>query len=736
MGGIRRPTPQPPPPPPQPPPDPTFPIPDPTVPDLGPYSAQQHTVDPDRFLLDPTFNQPLLPPQPSPSTSNPPQFPSKRQPPLPTTHSQPNSLRNLWDPTTLISIPTSHPPLPPDSFDLSDDFTADPTPPGFVSRAKHARKVGYGDYIQLLNRFNREQRQGFSDVSIDRFWKPLIANYFAPEATLYIDLISQNTEESRSIKVPVEALPRIWESKVKAGAKEERTLMEDPCEYLLPNGVVVVDCRTTVIITKYKHCVVLTDGHLRVSFHRNKKILSWEFATKRHEELVSKAALTAGNPLGPSLSEFGMPFSVVLQMMIANDLHSMRDKIGQEVAKIAADPQKLASLMNLVGGGVQGGDIFSGLGGQSNGTAYQAISSVLDGAGLDQAIAGGSMAAALAVDGGVAGSRGFPVNFDMGGRYPMRNETIVPNLRDAINPWKHEAQPVLDQRNADPANAEHQQSLMFPGILDEVNPAILAGDADAGDRNGRRGHGDLNLPGKGIGVNVGDLRRRNNGQSAIDAVAAAASGQMGWGVGSSVTGDLGTGDGGGDDLDANLQSIDGSADASLGMGMQRESGPGGRSGASRQGAPPGLAMFRPQGTENERQKPASTRRPRGSRGGSRRGSSGNSRGGGHVQGLKDYNGDNLRAMQRMGRAKAKREASFESAREGGGGGNERGEFGAGSQDQNGGVGAGKKGSRAEVSDGGKDNVQSTGGVRRGAARVAADERADKRQKTGQDAGQK
>eukprot|EP00177_Eucheuma_denticulatum_P004766 GFKZ01008661.1.p1 GENE.GFKZ01008661.1~~GFKZ01008661.1.p1 ORF type:complete len:774 (+),score=121.58 GFKZ01008661.1:118-2322(+) len=734
MGGLRRPTPQPPPPPPQPPPDPNFPIPDPTVSDLAQYSAQQPTVDPERFLLDPTFNHPSLPPHPTPSTSNPAQFTSKRQPPLPTTHAQPNALRNPWDPTSLISIPAAHPPMPPDSFDLSDDLAADPTPPGFVSRAKHARKVGYGDYIQLLNRFNRDQRQGASNVSVDRFWKHLIANYFAPEATLHIDLISQNTKESQSIKVPVEALPRIWESKVEAGTKEERTLMEDPCEYLLPSGVVVVDCLTTVIITKYEHSVVLTDGHLRVSFHRNKKILAWEFSTTRHEELVSKAGLTAGSPLGPSLSEFGIPFSVVLQMTIANDLHSMRDKIGQEVAKIAADPQKLVSLMNLVGGGVHGGDIFPGLSGQSNGTAYQAISSVLDGAGLDQGIAGGGMAAALTVDGGGAGSRAFPVNFDMGGRYPMKNETIVPNLRDAINPWKHEAQPVIDQQNTDPTSAEHQQSLMFPGILDEVNPAILSGEGDAGDRSGRRGHGDLNLPGKGMGGNVGDLRRRPSGQSVIDAVAAAASGQGGWGVGSSVTGDPGTGDGGGGDQDANLQAIDGSADAIL--AMQRESGTGGRSGGVRQGAPPGLAMFTPQGTENERQKPTTARRPRGSRGGSRRGGSGSSRGGGHMQGLKDYNGDNLRAMQRTGRGKAKREASFESARGGGGGGTERGEFGPGSQDQNGGVGGGKKGSRAEVGDGGKDNVQSTGGMRRGAARVVADERADNRQKAGQEAGQK
>lgn len=520
---------------------------------------------------------------------------------------------------------------------------------------------------------------------------------------------------------------------MEAGAKEERTLMEDPCEYLLPSGVVVVDCLTTVIITRYEHSMVMTDGHLRVTFHRDKKILSWEFSTRKHEEFVFKAGLVAGSPLGPALSEFGLPFSVVLQMMIANDLHSMRDKIGQEVAKIAADPQKLASLMNLVSENFQTGDLFTGIGGQSNGHAFRAISSVLDGAVVDHRVAGGSMAMASAGDGGGGGTRGFPVNLDMDTRPAMKNETIVPNLQDAISSWKYEPQPVIDQQNHDPANAENAQPLMFPGIFDDVNPAILTADGDAGDRSGRRGHGDLNLPGKGMGVNVEDLNQRQRGQSAIDAVAAAASGQGGWGLGSSAAGDLGTGDGGADELDPNLQLIDASADASL--GMQRESGTGSRSGGARQSAPPGLAMFRPQGTENERHKPTTTRRIRGSRGGSRRGGSGSSRGGGNVQGLKDYNGENLRAMQRMGRGKAKREASSESAREGGGGGNERGDFGAGSQDQNGGVGGGKKGSRAE-GDGGKDNVQSTGSSRRGGGGVVGDERADKRQKTGQNTGQK
>lgn len=723
MGGLRRPNPSralTPPPNYQP-----FSLADVSIADLPKYSHDP--ANNDRFLLDSSrldFDD-ALQTRPYPNNFDAKQNHSRSQP-------APSAYPNPWESAFLSANPTPAA-LPPDSFDLSDNLGFDPTSNAFPSEANQSRRVGYGPYVQRLINFNRAQRNG-KNHGLESFWRPLIACYFAPEATLCLNLNSSDSQRPR-VKVPVEALPRLWKSKFDAGAKEERMLLEDPCEHHLPSGIVVVECSRTLIVTVYEHSMVLTDGYLKVSFHRNMKIFAWEFSSEKHEEVFSRAVCSKVGAVMPSpCSKFGLPDSVYQMMEIATDVDNLADKIMDEVAKIASDPQRVSSVADVANSTEHNfNNQFSNFPGQSGGYAYRAIiSSVLDGTSLDRGMPSVSVGALHGGTGGSSSTRGFAGDLDMDVKNAMRNETSVPNMRDVMSSWKLEQ---VDQHQVPgQQNVDQQHSAVFPNLLDEaVRSPFLGGEGE--DVQGmRRGYGDLNLPTKAMDANISDAHSKQRGQSAVDAATAAASGQGGWGAMSAPKTELDSSEIEGDGLDTSIQLLNTAADASL--TMRCESGSGARNKMSRESAPPGLSMFTPQSNDVERSKQGTTRRGRAGKGGSRRGmNSGSARTTSNAAGVKDFK-EGLRGLQRTGSGKTKRGSGPDYAHEGMGGGNDRGTS-ATSQDQNGGIGFGKKGSRTDGMKGGKDDGHGSSGTRRGGTRnLGSEERVDKRQKTGQGVDQK
>lgn len=725
MGGLRRPNPPAAPPPPsnyQP-----LSLADVPVADLPKYPHDP--VNNDRILLDSTrldFDDALH------NRSSPNNFDAKQNHP----RSQPASSAypNLWESSAFLSVNPTPAALPPDSFDLSDNLAVDPTLNAFVSGVNQPRKVDYGPYVQRLINFNRDQRQGTKNDSLECFWRPLIASYFAPEATLCINLDSSDSRTSR-VKMPIEVLPRLWKSKFDAGMKEERMLLEDPCEHHLPDGVVVVECPRALIVTVYEYSVVLTDGHLRVTFQRNKKILEWEFSLQKYEELFTRAACgELGAKVPSSCSEFGLPESVYDMMKIANAVNNIADNIMDEVAKIASDPQKVSNVVDVANSAEQRmNDAFPNILGQSSGHAFRAISSVFDRASLDGGMPSGSVGTPHGgTAGGSSSTRGIAGDADFDVKNATRNETIVPNLRDVMSSWKLEQ---LDQHQVPgQQNVDQQHIAVFPNLLDEAVRSPFLGGGGEHMQGMRRGYGDLNLPTKTMDANMNDAHSKQMGQSAVDAATAAASGQGGWGAMSPTRTELDSNEIEGDGLDTSMHLLNTATDASLTLRCDSRSGA--RNKMPRQGAPPGLSMFTPQSNDVERSKQGATRRSRGGKGGSRRGmNSGNSRATSNVGGLKDFK-EGVRGLQRAGSGKAKRGSGSDYVHEGMGGSNDKGTS-ATSQEQNGGIGFGKKGSRSDVVKGGKDDGHGSSGTRRGSTRnLGTEERLEKRQKTGQGGDQK
>lgn len=700
MGGLRRPNPKPPP------ADPNFPLVDPVPAEITNFPADQ--VDNDRLMLETRLVDFDLQRRvnPSPSHFEPPQRPVKSQPPQTPTYRQPT------EHPSSTPLAGCNVPLPPEAFDIAADLNLDPSADILASRGKNARPVGLGTYVQQLMNFNREQQRGTKDHSLENFWKPLIASYFAPDANLHIDLKSSSRSKPRQIRFPVEALPRIWKSKLEAGVSEERTLLEDPCEFLLPSGFVVVDCPRTVILTTYQNSVVQTDGHLRVSFHRNKKIAMWEFSSKKHEELFTKRGFTAGAvpAIPPSAcSEFGIPAAVVRLMMIANDVNDLADKIGTEISKLMTNPERLSA----VPGPIPPRDGPQPAVGQqapppplsSNGNAYRALSSMLDGPQLEQGDRRANLNTSTGRPGTSGGTPGLPEELDTEMKKAIElDNSLAPNFRDAMTSWR----------------SDSQTSLALSNFFDEAFRVPLAPDLNNTEahKNAARNQADAKVKARQQASGGANLRKQR-GQSAIEAVAAAASGQGGWGVGATGR-DVAAACGIGEDIDQSLQLFGAATD------------PGLRGGASRVGGPPppaGLSLFTPQSTDLARSE-AVLRRERGNHEAALRSMtapSGRTTAGG--QALKDFEG--LRGFQRMP-PKSKRETLPDAGHDTVAG-STHGEFAGTTQgiaEPNGAVRHSKAGGRSDGAKSGKDRTNSTAGSRRNAHRNAsADERMEKRQKT-------
>ncbi|KAK1861642.1 hypothetical protein I4F81_004223 [Pyropia yezoensis] len=160
--------------------------------------------------------------------------------------------------------------------------------------------IGVGDCVARLIKLSEERRR-LAQVSPTvpiAWWRRFVAEFFAPSALLLYDALSSSAAPGGAA-----GYARLLRARFSGvgGIKDERLLLENPCEFLLQSGVIVVDCPRAIFLSEYASSRVHSEGHLRVSFAaRDRKIVCWEFSSRSHVELLDRAALTPGAPLPPS----------------------------------------------------------------------------------------------------------------------------------------------------------------------------------------------------------------------------------------------------------------------------------------------------------------------------------------------------------------------------------------------------------------------------------------------------
>jgi len=124
--------------------------------------------------------------------------------------------------------------------------------------------------------------------------------------------------------------------------------MSNPKEYILANGLMLVDCSMAQLNHVFNDDrVVESHGHLRVTFLPNLKIQIWEFHTKKHQELIPRSLLLQSrlSQEGDALTE---SVEVVLPPSQINDygttITSMR---CLEIAEVVCHLRDLISLSEM-----------------------------------------------------------------------------------------------------------------------------------------------------------------------------------------------------------------------------------------------------------------------------------------------------------------------------------------------------------------------------------------------------
>ncbi|XP_010546085.1 PREDICTED: probable transcriptional regulator SLK2 [Tarenaya hassleriana] len=162
-----------------------------------------------------------------------------------------------------------------------------------------------------LMQYLYHQRQRPSDNSIV-YWKKFVAEYYSPRAkkrwclSLYDNVGHQTlgvfpqaamdawqcdicgSKSGRGFEATFEVLPRLSEIKFASGVIDELLYLGVPFERRTPSGIMILEYEKAVQESVYEHFRVVREGHLRIIFSQELKILSWEFCARRHEELLPR----------------------------------------------------------------------------------------------------------------------------------------------------------------------------------------------------------------------------------------------------------------------------------------------------------------------------------------------------------------------------------------------------------------------------------------------------------------
>uniref|UniRef100_A0ACD5Y0D2 Uncharacterized protein n=1 Tax=Avena sativa TaxID=4498 RepID=A0ACD5Y0D2_AVESA len=147
------------------------------------------------------------------------------------------------------------------------------------------------------------------------YWRKLIDEYFAPRSRERWCVSSYEKRGNTSVAIPqtaqdpwrcdicnthagkgyegtCEILPRLCQIRFDHGVKDEYLFLDMPNEFRLPNGLLLLEHPKVVLKSIYEHQHVTHEGHLRIIFTPELKIMSWEFCSRRHDEYITRKFLT------------------------------------------------------------------------------------------------------------------------------------------------------------------------------------------------------------------------------------------------------------------------------------------------------------------------------------------------------------------------------------------------------------------------------------------------------------
>ncbi|KAL0358987.1 UNVERIFIED_CONTAM: putative transcriptional regulator SLK2 [Sesamum angustifolium] len=182
---------------------------------------------------------------------------------------------------------------------------------GMPPAAAIKRPCDGGVCSRRLMQYLFHQRQRPADNTI-AYWRKFVAEYYSPRAktrwclSMYDNVGHHSlgvfpqaamdawqcdicgSKSGRGFEATFEVLPRLNEIKFGSGVIDELLFLDLPREYRFPSGMMMLEYAKAVQESVYEQLRVVREGHLRIFFTPELKILSWEFCARRHEELLPR----------------------------------------------------------------------------------------------------------------------------------------------------------------------------------------------------------------------------------------------------------------------------------------------------------------------------------------------------------------------------------------------------------------------------------------------------------------
>ncbi|KAF2588547.1 hypothetical protein F2Q70_00039682 [Brassica cretica] len=136
--------------------------------------------------------------------------------------------------------------------------------------------VGVCARKMMMYLYHLQQRPAENCIS---YWRKFVAEYFSPRA-------KQSTKSGKGFEATFDVLARLIEIKFASGIIDELLYLDHPREHRFTNGLMMLEYRKAVQETVHEQFRVVREGHLRIIFSQDLKILTWEFCARRHEELL------------------------------------------------------------------------------------------------------------------------------------------------------------------------------------------------------------------------------------------------------------------------------------------------------------------------------------------------------------------------------------------------------------------------------------------------------------------
>ncbi|XP_071705821.1 probable transcriptional regulator SLK2 [Rutidosis leptorrhynchoides] len=158
------------------------------------------------------------------------------------------------------------------------------------------------------------QRHRPADIN---FWKKFVAEYYSPRAkqrwcfSVHNNVghhqsgvfSPENTDvwhcsicrskSGRGFEAAFEILPRLNDIKFGCGVIDELWFLDSPRECRFSSGIMMLEYGKAIQESVYEQLRVVHEGRLKVIFTPDLKILSWEFCSWRHEELLPRRLLAS-----------------------------------------------------------------------------------------------------------------------------------------------------------------------------------------------------------------------------------------------------------------------------------------------------------------------------------------------------------------------------------------------------------------------------------------------------------